>query len=255
MRRATKRLSAAVLLAVLPMASVPAAVTGVTASPAAERVAVARTTAVALRWNVATNAAGTVTSPAGEFRTPGGALLGKINQPLSQTVTAGVTAIVETVRVPADVIERARREGNDRLLYRRSFTDGAAASGEIVLHIAPGGAAAFGVGRVALAFDTGEAARVAARGEKLQAHAELSYTGMGRLRALWEVAGPNPDAERPAWRPIGEVLQTLAARDAATFASPALPTEIAGFYLVRLRIAEPEPAFEAPIVRYAVRQE
>ena len=255
MQCAMQRLSAAVLLAVLPAASVPAAVTSVTASPAAERVAVARTAAVALRWNVATNAAGTVTSAAGEFRTPGGALLGTVNQPLSQSVAAGVTAIPETVRVPADVIERARREGGDRLLYRRSFTDGVAASGEIVLHIATGGAAAFDIGRVALAFDTGEVVRIAVRGEKLQMHAELSYSGTGRLRALWEVAGPNPATERPVWRPIGEVLQTLTGPDAVKFASPALPTETAGVYLVRLRIAEPELAFEPPVARYAVRQE
>jgi len=252
--RRVMRPSGIVLLAALWAAPASAAVTGVTASPAAERVAVARTTTVALRWNVATDAPGTVTSAAGEFRTPGGTLLGTVNQPLSQSVTGGVAVVPETVRVPADVVERARREGSDRVLYRRSFTDGVAASGEIVLHIAPTGAAAFGVSRVALAFDDGEAVRIAARGEKLRAQAELSYTGAGRLRAVWEVAGPNPDAERPVWRPIGEMAHTLSGPEAARFASPALPTETAGFYLVRLRIAEPELPFETPVARYAVRQ-
>jgi hypothetical protein len=154
-----KPIRALIVVALLSLPVLPAtsAITSVVATPSAERVALGRTTSVAIRWNVTTNVAGTATvmSSAGQFRSPGGDLLATVNQSLSQSIAGPATvAFAETVNVPADVIERARRSGADHVLYRRSFTDGTAASGEVVLQLAGATASVFGVSRLALSFDT-----------------------------------------------------------------------------------------------------
>lgn len=246
------------LLGLAAPLTVLGAVTSVTTAPAVERVAVARPTSVALTWSVTTNTVGavTITSASGEFRSPAGTVLGVVKQPLSRTAAGpGSVAIPEKFLIPADVVERARRDGHDHLLYHRSFTDGTPAAGEIKLQIATATAAAFGITRLALGFDDGEPLRVVGRGAKLRAEAAVSHTGAGRLRGQWEIAGPNPDEIEPAWRVLVEVTQALTGADAATITSPALPTDQSGFYLVRLRVAEPEAAPDLPVVRYMVRQE
>ncbi len=238
-------------------ATASAAVTVVTATPASRNVALNRSTSVNLTWSAATTSAGTVTvsSAKGEFRAPGGALLGTVAKPLSQTVTGPTTAsFTEAILVPADVIQRAHKEGFDQLRYERSFTDGAAATGQITLHIATASAASFGITRLALAFDNGDALRVTARGEKLEARALLSYTGAGLLKGAWEIAGPNPDAAKPAWRAIAQVTQSFTGAETATLTSPPLPTDIIGPYLLRLRVREPALAADVPVIRFVVTE-
>lgn len=258
MKRMTRRLIGGLAAGLLPAAAALAAVTAVTTTPPAERAAPGRATSVAFAWNVTTDTAGSVTvsSPAGELRSPSGTLLGTVNRPLERTTTGpGSVTFAETVLVPAAAVEGARREGHDRLFYRRAFTDGAAASGEIEIHIAASSSAAFGVSRIALGFEDGKPVETVARGEELRARAQVSYTGAGILRGAWEIAGPDPDPDGPVWRVLAQTTRGLPGGESATIASPALPADIAGFYLVRLRVAEPAPAFDAPVVRYVVGPE
>jgi len=239
-------------------AGAPAAVTSVAVSPASERVAPGRAAALAITWQVTTNAVGvvTVSSAAGQFLAPGGTVLGAVQAALSKSATGpGAVAFSETVTVPAGVLERARRDGHGQVFYRRSFSDGAAASGELVLRLASESAAAFALSRLALGFDEGEPVRVIGRGQELRARAEASHTGTGVLRGTWEVAGPQPDPRAPAWRVLSEVTQPLARGESALIVSPPLPADVSGLYLVRLRVQAPETAFDPPVVRYFVGQE
>lgn len=239
-------------------AGAPAAVTSVAVAPATERIALGRTTTRAVTWQVTTNAVGavTVSSAAGQFLAPGGAALGSVNLALSKSAAGpGTVRFNESVTVPAGVLERARREGHGQVLYRRSFTDGAAGSGELVLQLAGESAATFALTRLALGFEEGAPVRLIGPGEELRARAEASYTGAGLLRGVWEVAGPQPDADAPAWHILSEVAQPLPGGESALIVSPRLPAAASGLYLVRLRVEAPAPAFEPPIVRYFVGQE
>lgn len=43
--------------------------------------------------------------------------------------------------------------------------------------------------------------------------------------------------------------------DALRLSSPALPTDVPGVYLLRLRLDAPKPAFETPVIRYMVESQ
>lgn len=118
--------------------------------------------------------------------------------------------------------------------------------------LASADAANFSITRVALSFDGEKPAVVVERDDKLTAQAEISFTGNGLLRGAWEIAGPNPDGDKPQYRTLSQVQQHLAGRDAASLNGPRLPTESSGAYLIRLRITEPTLNFEAPVIRYSV---
>ena len=232
------------------------AVTGVSASPGSAPVAIARGGSLTLSWSVTTSTAGSVTvsSARGVFRKPDGTALGSVAQTLSRTITGPATvSFTETVYVPADVIQRAHKEGLDQLRYERSFTDGAAASGQVTLYIVTAKAAGFGLTNLALGFDDdNKQLPIVERGGKLKARAEIGYTGAGLLRGRWEIAGPNPDPDKPAWRVLGDVVQTLTGAESLILASPSLPTDSFGPHLVRLHITEPRVGFDPPEIRYVV---
>lgn len=232
-----------------------AAVTGVSTTPASENVAITRSTSIPVNWSVTTNSAGSVTllSSQGVFRTTGGTVLGTVSQPLSRTVSGPTTATIqEAVLVPADIVVRASKEGNDRILYQRSFTDGVPATGQISLNIVTSGAASFGISALTLNFGEDRALYVAKRGEQLMAHSEISFTGTGVFRGAWEIAGPQPNPNKPAWRTLATVNQALIGVDSATLKSPPLPTDVHGVFLVRLRLDSPSMGAALPVIRYSV---
>lgn len=112
-------------------------------------------------------------------------MLGTVSQPLSRSVSGPTTATIqEAVLVPADIVVRASKEGNDRILYRRTFTDGVPATGQISLNIVTSGTASFGVSSLALNFGDDRALYVAKRGEEFSARAEIGFSGTGVLRGL-----------------------------------------------------------------------
>jgi hypothetical protein len=114
-------------------------------------------------------------------------------------------------------------------------------------------AATFSISRIALAFDELKPPAIVERGNETNVQAEISFSGNGLLKAVWEVAGPNPDGNNPQYRTLSNVNQYLVGRDTASLKGPRLPTESTGSYLVRLRVIEPIPAgFETPLASYNV---
>ncbi|GEM_PF-6400263 len=250
---ALKVLLSLVAVAALASGTAQAAVTSVSPSPTSAQAALTNTTSIAVGWNVVSSAGGNVGSVQGVFRGSGGEVLGTVNQPINKSIVGpGVATFSETIQVPTDVAYRAHKMGLANFLYERSFNDGGgAAAGAVTVHITTTSSAGFGISRLALTFDNGEALRLAARDEKLRVAAEISHTGTGLLRASWEIAGPNPNGQKPQWRTLAAVTQGLAG-DPDKVISPLLPTTSTGTYLVRLRITEPAFAFETPIVHYSV---
>ncbi|HEB59778.1 MAG TPA: hypothetical protein ENJ01_11180 [Gammaproteobacteria bacterium] len=239
------------------------AITAVNTTPAARSVPLGRAGSVAFVWNVtrtlSSGAGGTVSSASGTFRagSTSGTVLGTVARSLSQTRPGtGVTvfAFRESVLVPSAVIHRAHRLGVDRIFYVRTFDDGVTpGSGAIPLRITGGAGGSFGIARLALSFEDGSVIAVAEPDTPLHATAQITVSGSGLLRAVWEVADSAATAGSPVFRPLGTVRRYVTGRERITLQSPPLPTQLTGLHLVRLRINEPAPDFEIPQLRYFVR--
>ena len=246
------------LLLTLATATSWAAVTGVTTSPSSANMPHGRSASFAVVWSVTTNTAGpvTVSSAQGQFLTPSAVNLKTNTKSLSKSASGPTTVrIRETVLVPSHVILRARKLGFNKLVYRRSFTDGGPSSiGEITLNIVTPMSAGFSISRLSLLFDDEALLRVISRDDKIQAQAQLTVVGSGFFKAIWEVADPTTSSNKePVFRPLRQVQRYIIAKiDPEVLKSPELPTNQTGQYLVRLRIIQPEPGFDIPVLRYFV---
>jgi len=90
------------------------------------------------------------------------------------------------------------------------------------------------------------------KGEKPRVKAELSYTGSGMLRGVWEIAEPSSTAGTPAFYPLTNVQKFLSQLGRVTIYSPRLPASMTGLYMVRFRITDPKPGFNTPVIRYFI---
>ena len=114
-------------------------------------------------------------------------------------------------------------------------------------------ATTFSITRIALTFDETKPPAIVERGSEIGVQAEISFSGNGLLKAVWEVAGPNPDANNPQYRTLANVNQFMVGKDTGYIKGPRLPTESTGPYIVRLRILDPVPSgFETPVGTYNV---
>lgn len=199
----------------------------------------------------------TLTSTSGQFRV-GATVLGTVNKvlTLSGTAATGVTNTVnvpESVFVPPDITVKAQQLGAQTISYVRVFNDGTTPiQGSEQIIVVGSGAGQFGVTREALAFDDGAAVRVVQVGDSLSARAEINFTGTGSMRATWEIAGPSSTAGQPQYRQLQPVTRGLIGHGPEIVKSPQLPTDAAGYYLLRLRISQPLPGFDPPVLAYYV---
>jgi len=90
------------------------------------------------------------------------------------------------------------------------------------------------------------------KGASPRVKANLFYTGSGVLRGVWEIAEPSSTIGTPVFHPLTHVRKFLSQMGQITIYSPRLPGNMTGLYLVRFRITEPQPAFDAPVIRYFI---
>lgn len=259
-----KRVLTTVILAALAQVAIKAeAAVTVTATPQNQTVPLGQSSSRSLVWNITDTCASTtstVTSANGTFRDVCGSanILATSNSSLtsSKPVTFGVGnhSIPESVLVPADASFKAQKLGLQQFVYQRTFTGAMSSTGFgcLTLNITSSSAAGFNVSREALSFDNGAPVRVLERKQPLRANAEINYNGSGMLQAQWEIADPASSSGQPIFRSIATVRQYLVGSETQTISSPALPTEIAGLYLARLRITDPAASFDTPVIRYFV---
>ncbi len=267
MARPLSSLLGLTVLAILLTPSVVVAdVASVIPTPATRPVALGQPTTLSIVWNAARSAFGncgdTVSSLQGVVHAgnPNGPVVLTVPTNLSKTIPCNLNAgaiftFTESVFIPADIVQRAQRSGASGLVFVRQFDNspGSPFTGEVQLPITGSAAAGFSVSREALQFDNGAPVRVLARREALQAFAEIDYSGSGLLQAVWELAGPTSTTGEPIFRPLSQVREFVAPTgEKKVLKSPPLPTDAIGLYLVRLRITDPAPSFEAPVIRYFV---
>jgi hypothetical protein len=145
--------------------------------------------------------------------------------------------------------------GLTSFLYTRDFGDSGGLSGapqSVTINIVSSAATGFSLSGMSLSFDNGAVVRLLGQKEKLYALADINFSGTGLLQGSWEVADPASTAGEPIYRPLLTVRQYLAGSDKQTLRSPDLPTDSSGLYLVRLRITDPVPGFDQPVLRYFV---
>ena len=250
-----------------------ASIASVSASPSPHSVPLGTPSAYTLTWTVVrdntSNPGPTVTSSQGVFQNVDGTVtFGTVPTVLSQTKavpTGGAAApppttfvFRESLRVPVDVVYRAYKLGYRRIYYYRVFNDppaGSSFGAAAVIDITGSSAAGFSITRLSLRFDDDTALRVVDQGSKLGAYAEVSYTGTGQLQAAWEIAEPPSTQGRPVYRTVQLVRRALAGSDRVRIPAPALPTDTPGFYLLRLRVTDPQlpvSVDELPFIRYVV---
>ncbi len=230
-------------------------VTNVTTSPSEKNVPLGRSVSVPIVWSMNESVPLPVTSTSGEFRPAVGSpvLLGTVSKTLSRQVSSpGLITFSETVQVPRNVIFRARKMGYSSLVYQRTFTDGIPDTGGIRLVITGSGGAGFSINRISLRFDDDSPVRLISHGDKLQAFADITFSGSGLIKAKWEIADPSSTSGTPVYRTLRIVRQQLNASRSITLPSPELFTDRIGIHLVRLRITDPETSFETPVIRYFV---
>jgi hypothetical protein len=250
-------------LAALPAhAAIIAAQSGVL--PATSIVALGQPASVVLNWSVTSTFVGfggplpyTVTSSSGQF-IAGSTVLGTVNSILSTSTTnsgasPSTVRFTESVAVPPNITVEANRLGASTIAYVRQFNDG---SGPLALQssILVGGSAAaqLGITREALTFDDGAVVRVVPANDPLLAVAEINFTGSGTLNAVWEVAGPGSTGGQPLFRELQPVTRGLLGSEPVFIRSVRLPTDSPGVYEVRLRITDPLPGFDPPVLTYYV---
>jgi hypothetical protein len=231
-----------------------AAITGVSTQPAAANASATSATSASVAWNVQTSTGGSVSSAQGTFRTATGVVLGTVSLPLNRTVAgAGTASFSETVLIPADVTYRAGKLGQTSFRYERDFKDSDTTNtGVFPVHIATAPASGFGLSQLTLAFENDKPLALVERDRKLIAHAKISATGGGMVKAAWEIAGPNPDGSNPTYMIVATVHQTVSGSEPVTVQSPVLPTNVIGTYLVRLRVSEPASGIDTPVIHYYV---
>jgi hypothetical protein len=182
-----------------------------------------------------------------------------VNVSLSDTKPgpSATFAFSEVVQVPVDVVLQANRLGLGQINYERLWGDAGTQVPSVSRVCVPinftgSSAAGFSVLRLALSFDNGAPVRVLALKDATHATAEVSFTGSGMLQGTWEIAEPVSTSGQPLFRTLSLVRRYLIGSDRETLKSPALPTDSAGIYLVRLRITEPASALGIPVIRYFV---
>ncbi len=242
-------------------------VAGSSVQPASITIPLGQPTTITVTWIVNSSPAPASTYSAsssfGQFLAPNKAIapLATINTALNSVVNlpvgftgSGTAIITETVAVPAEVSVRAIRAGASNIVYARTFSDGSTTTGTLQANIIVGGSnlATFGVSRVALTFNDGAVVRVVPAKSSLGAVADVTYAGSGVLRGFWEVADPASTSGTPFFRLLQAVTQGVGGSGRATLTSPALPTELTGLHMVRLRLTDPAPAFDPPVLYYYV---
>ena len=251
------------LLSLCPFLAV-ATVTGVSGTTNNTNVPQNRTANVSINWSVsvttATSQIGTISSSSGTYRAGSatGPIIGSTAKIVSRAVpnVAGTYIIIENLQIPASITYQARQLGFNLVYFQRAFNDQSLSSGpftgQTIFNITGSSAGGFAIEYISVRFDDNTPNRLLERNTKLGVYAKITYTGVGLLEGVWEIAEPTSTLGNPVYRTLLLVRQQQSGGGQTTLQGPALPTLQRGFHLVRFRITEPGVEFNPPTIRYYV---
>ena len=251
------------LLASFPL---QARIISVTANTNNNQASLINSTQIQIDWRISVDARNsgllTVRSMNGTFFAPNRETqLGMTSNLLTQNRTLnegqGATLnIRESLVIPQTVARRAQQLGFSQVLFLRTFTDTPdATTATSVLLIDLAGASSAGqiqIDRVQMQFSNGKRVTSLSAESELQAEALLRYRGSGMIEYSWEIASPPSTQGQIFYTPMVSRKQFVLAGSEIKLQSPILPSSRNGLYLVRLKLNNPNPNFELPILRYTV---
>lgn len=241
----------------LPDGGIAVTVT-VTSTPTS--LALERSNVVALRWR-ATGSAPCLELVSSEVRatTASGRVLATLPRPLRFAAAGGTT---EHLTLPAAFVQSLLDRGETEVLLARDLeirvpgASGDEAQPRVLRRSVRLPWAGLGedaaIARLALFFEGGEVFRRVPRGAPLTAIAEVTTSGQGPIRGIWEVADPASALGRPVFRPLRVVAKPASLDGTTRFVLPDLPTDQPGPHVLRLRLASPRLLGEEPVLRYEV---
>ena len=251
------------LLASFPL---QARIISVTANTNNNQASLINSTQIQIDWRISVEARNsgllTVRSMNGTFFAPNRETqLGMTSNLLTQNRTLnegqGATLnIRESLVIPQTVARRAQQLGFSQVLFLRTFTDTPdATTATSVLLIDLAGASSAGqiqIDRVQMQFSNGKRVTSLSAESELQAEALLRYRGSGMIEYSWEIASPPSTQGQIFYTPMVSRKQFVLAGSEIKLQSPILPSSRNGLYFVRLKLNNPNPNFELPILRYTV---
>ena len=251
------------LLASFPL---QARIISVTANTNNNQASLINSTQIQIDWRISVEARNsgllTVRSMNGTFFAPNRETqLGMSSNLLTQNRTLnegqGATLnIRESLVIPQTVARRAQQLGFSQVLFLRTFTDTPdTTTATSVLLIDLAGASSAGqiqIDRVQMQFSNGKRVTSLSAESELQAEALLRYRGSGMIEYSWEIASPPSTQGQIFYTPMVSRKQFVLAGSEIKLQSPILPSSRNGLYLVRLKLNNPNPNFELPILRYTV---
>ncbi len=191
----------------------------------------------------------------GEF-VVGNTIIGTVQKTITINVAgnSNFATAVEVLNIPVSVIERAIKIRENKIEFRRNFSDQScfstySPSVSLIFYITTEAAAEFDIKRIELYFENRRAEITVPKNYKgLKAFADIKFTGSGLLRGYWEVDG----------RILSHVNQHITYGKTVTFQTPdipALPTFETGTHIVRFVITNPSVEIPLPSAIYFVRSE
>jgi hypothetical protein len=159
------------------------------------------------------------------------------------------------------VVQRARDLGSTAIAYERVFMDDDVPDTppvRFVVSFTGGLGGPFEITRFELEFEDQSSLRVVHQRQAIRAIAYVSYSGIGVIDAVWELANSAMTRGGDAvtqFIQLRRVRQRFGGSGLARLVSPPLPTQVNGLHVVRLRFEEPGTAFPLPDIRYFVLED
>ena len=216
----------------------------VEAAPITARVATGNDTLVPVRWKATfgNGISSRIESREGRFVDGTGRVYGSaVREPLE---ASGMSPLEfsETLRVPENVMKTIIAAGGESgLRFERAFLlDGVQVIGAVQLQFAGRIASLFSIDRAELRFLDGSRFKTVPLGEEVQAEADITFSGSGRLQGSWDLAGPTTTAGAAIFVRKELVEEYLSFGRQTKIRSPAIKTDQPGVYFVRLSITAPD---------------
>ncbi|MFW6027201.1 MAG: hypothetical protein ACOC91_00180 [bacterium] len=249
----------------------PTAPPTVEAQPPNANVPVTRTATVRVTW-VVTNTTSdpilSINSPGaqGSFSGPNESGSLAFPQPLTHgPVNPGATArLSETLVLPQSFLTRVLQAGTRTVLVQRPFEIATATTttgqpitinGQMEIDITGSLGAELQISRIDLRFQNEAVQIIVPQHHPPEVRADITYTGTGLFRAVWEIADPRVTAAggNPIFRPLRQERIRLGVGGFTRVKGPQLTADLTGLHIVRFRVLDGPLRGEAPVVRYFVK--